>query len=312
MANQYINRVSYGLTQALINDAPRPVQAKRAPSTADTGFLPGTLWVNLLTNNVYVLTSVIANAAQWLQISVGSGSFATISSTGAFTLDTTTAAANTLGNTTGATSISMLVGTGGFSLDGVTNSTYAIGASATTGTISIGGTGAQTGTITLAGGTGAQTVNIAASGTGAKTISLGANGSVDVIAIGSITGASSLALKSGTGGVNFTSGGLVTFDAAADTQASPSATSVLDVNVGMATFTGFTTAAAAAQVFTITNSEVLATSQILVSAANEGAADAQMTITRVKRGAGTFDVTLTNNGAAALNGDVSITFFIVR
>ena len=48
-----------------------------------------------------------------------------------------------------------------------------------------------------------------------------------------------------------------------------------------------------------------------MTAANEGANDAQMTVMRVKRGAGTFDVTLKNNGAAALNGNVTITFHII-
>jgi len=36
-----------------------------------------------------------------------------------------------------------------------------------------------------------------------------------------------------------------------------------------------------------------------------------MTVTRVTPGAGSFTVTLTNNGAAALNGDVLITFWII-
>lgn len=207
---QFISKVGYGLSEPLPSLAPAPIQAKRAPTTSDRGFLPGTLWINLLTNNAYILTSVVANAAQWLQISVGSGSFATISSTGQFTLDTTTAAANTLGNTTGTTSISMLVGTGGFSLDGVPTSAYTFMPSTTSGTVNFGGTGANTGTATLFGGTGAQAINLAASGTGAKTITIGATGSVDVISIGSTTGASSLALKSGSAGVAISGATVVT------------------------------------------------------------------------------------------------------
>jgi hypothetical protein len=39
--------------------------------------------------------------------------------------------------------------------------------------------------------------------------------------------------------------------------------------------------------------------------------DAQMTIRRVKRLAGSFEVTLYNYGAAALNGNVSISFWII-
>ena len=107
-----------------------------------------------------------------------------------------------------------------------------------------------------------------------------------------------------------TSAGLVAITNATDTQASPTATSVMNVNNGIATFTGFTTAAAGTQVFTITNSLVSTSSPLIVTACNEGAADAQMTVTRVKRAAGSFEVTLTNNGAASLDGNVAISFLV--
>jgi len=82
-------------------------------------------------------------------------------------------------------------------------------------------------------------------------------------------------------------------------------------NVGVCTFTGQTTASAAEQEFTITNTTCTVGSAILVSASNLGGNDAQMTVTRVFPAAGSFVVTLTNNGAAALNGDVIITFWII-
>ncbi len=201
---QVIERVAYGLTQPLLVEAPLTVLAKRAPSTGDIGYKIGQIWINTTSgaSAAYILTSVVANAANWINIALASGaSFTTISSTGQFTLDTTTAAANTLGNTTGTTSVSIAVGTGGFSVDGAPSSNYSIGASTTTGTFNFGGTGADTGTMTIAGGSGAQAVNIAASGTGAKAITIGATGSVDVVSIGSTTGASSLALKSGSAGI---------------------------------------------------------------------------------------------------------------
>ena len=100
--------------------------------------------------------------------------------------------------------------------------------------------------------------------------------------------------------------------ASTDTQASPSATSVLNVNVGAATFTGFTTAAAGSQAFVVTNSIVTTSSVLLVSVANEGANDAQLTITRIERSAGAFEVTVVNNGAAALNGNVTISFWVIQ
>lgn len=145
----------------------------------------------------------------------------------------------------------------------------------------------------------------------AQAINVGTGAAARTITVGNITGATAVNVNAGTGGFNVASAGIVTIDVITDSQASPSATSVINANVGSATFTGFTTASAAAQVFTITNSLVSATSSILVSSANEGSNDAQMTVTRVERGSGTFDVTLLNNGAAALNGDVTVTFFVL-
>ena len=145
----------------------------------------------------------------------------------------------------------------------------------------------------------------------AQAINVGTGAAARTLTIGNTTTTTAVNVNTGTGGFNVASAGIVTIDVATDTQASPTAASTLNVNAGMATFTGFTTASAASQDFTITNSLVSATSSILVSISNEGANDAQMTITRVKRGAGSFVVTAKNNGAAALNGNVSVTFFVL-
>jgi NADH:ubiquinone oxidoreductase subunit F (NADH-binding) len=104
---------------------------------------------------------------------------------------------------------------------------------------------------------------------------------------------------------------LATVLAATDTQASPSATAVINANVGRATFTGFTTAAAGTQTFVITNSLVTTSSCVLVTVCNEGANDAQMTVTRITRGAGSLSVATKNNGAAALNGNVAVNFWVL-
>lgn len=268
-----------------------------------------------------------------------------ISLTGTTTINTTGAATTSIGSTTGASGIALLVGTGNFSLNGAAGSTYSIGAATTTGTISIGGTGAQTGTISIAPGTGAQQVLIADSNTGVKSVSIAGGTVANIVNIGSTTGAASTTINAGTAGLDLvgsatcpisigdaqtggsismgatmTTGtitlgnnasGLVSVPPLADTQASPSATAAIAARVGKAIFTGFSTASAAAQVFTITNALVTAASGIIVTAHNEGANDAQMTITRVNCGAGTFDVTLLNNGTAALNGNVTITFWVL-
>ena len=145
--------------------------------------------------------------------------------------------------------------------------------------------------------------------TGTAAIDIGRDAFAKDIVIGNDTGVSTLTLVAGTGGMTLDADGIVDIVPATDTQAA--ATGTVNANVGVTTHTGLTTASAATQVFTITNAVCTVGSAILVSASNLGANDAQMTVTRVTPGAGTFDVTLTNNGAAALNGDVIITFWII-
>lgn len=173
--------------------------------------------------------------------------------------------------------------TGAFSIDGVTASNVTVtGASADL-------------TLSAAGGS----VNITAT-----------EAAADAIVINASDAAGGIDLTTGGGELSISSSGLVTMVPATATAASPTDTVVINANVGVATFTGYTTAAAGAQTFTITNSVVAATSGILVTADNIGANDAQMTVTRVFPGAGTFDVTVTNNGAAALNGNIKINFWV--
>lgn len=81
--------------------------------------------------------------------------------------------------------------------------------------------------------------------------------------------------------------------------------------VGVVTLTGNTTAAGAQETFTITNSSVTAASGILLTVANVGGNDARMTLEQVKPAAGSFEVFTQNNGAAALNGDVIISFIVL-
>ncbi len=325
--NQYINKVGYGLSEALPNLAPRPIQAKRAPVASDTGYLPGTLWVNLLTSSVYVLASIAAGVATWqlLQVGGGAGVFASlvvtpgpVSLTGTTTINTSGAANTSIGTGTNTgvvaigsgNSTSVLITAPIVTVDGSAAGVLSFGPSLTTGTISIGGS-AQTGTLTIAGGNAAQTVNISASGTGAKAINIGANGSVDVVNIGSVTGASQTVVKAGTAGLALNSAGQTSMDFLTDVVASPTATTVINARQAYATYTGFTTAAAGSQVFTITNSKVTAGSSVIATVNNLGANDAQMTMTRVVPGAGTIAITCQNLGAQALNGDVNITLLVL-
>jgi hypothetical protein len=192
-----------------------------------------------------------------------------------------------------------------------TAGSVAIGTLMTSGTISIGGTGLHVGTISIAPGTGAQTVNIGTGGTGIKTINVATGAVANVLTIGSTTGAASTTIQAGTAGIALSAAGMVSMVPATDSQTSPTAASTVNANVVVATFTGFTTAAAGTQVFTITNSKIAVTSGVLVDIHNEGSNDAQMTIMRRKCAAGSIEITTKNNGAAALNGDVVITLWVV-
>lgn len=184
---------------------------------------------------------------------------------------------------TGVASIGLVSDVGGITLSSGLASADAINLSASAGGIDVDG---------------ALQVNIASSQAAASAIVINASN-----ATGGID------LQTGGGSIDLSSAGFVTMVPGTSTAAA--ATGTVNANVGVVTCTGLTTASAASQVFTITNSLCTVNSAILVSASNLGANDAQMTVTRVVPGAGSFTVTLTNNGAAALNGDVIITFWII-
>jgi hypothetical protein len=172
-----------------------------------------------------------------------------------------------------------------------------------TGSISIDAAGASN----LSTTTGDMTVHSTA---GSIIVSSG-EAVADAIKINATDAAGGIQLVAGTGSIALSSLGSVSMVPDTTTEASPTAATTLDKRVGVCTFTGFTTAAAAAEVFTITNSFVSATSAIFVTVSNIGSNDAQMTLTRVKQAAGSFQVTATNNGAAALNGNVVITYWVI-
>jgi len=176
------------------------------------------------------------------------------------------------------------------------------------------GTGGMTvtganGVLTVATGTGA--INVSADAA-ATTVNVGTGAAVKTVTIGSTNTTSATVINSGSGSITLTNGGLTSVSSSNNTIASPTASTTLNVNVGSGTFTGFTTAAAATQDFTITNSLVTTSSKILCTVCNEGANDAQMEIRRITRAAGSFVVKVVNSGAAALNGNVIITFWVLN
>jgi len=120
-----------------------------------------------------------------------------------------------IGTTNSTSGITERVGTGNYSLDGAASSTYVLGASTTTGTIAIGGSG-QSGSITLGQSTTNQTINIGNATTGAgstNAISVGTNstGSGQVsLSLGSANGTSTTTIAAGSGNINLNSANIAT------------------------------------------------------------------------------------------------------
>lgn len=317
--NNQRKNVAYGLSDALLNVFSPPIVSKRAPTTADSAQI-GTLWVNSTTNAAYILTSIVANSATWSNFSGGAGLFTSLTVTPGNIVATLGNISATAGSLSAGTTV-----TAGTGITATTGNIVATAGQVNAGTTITAGTGltvttggaAITGASTINGGSvgigtdnAANTISIGL-GTVARTIHIGDSGAAHIITIGSTTLAASTLIQGGTVGISLSSAGQVSVATAPASVASPGATVVINKRVGQATYTGFTTAAAGSQVFTVTNSNVTATSSILATVANGGANDAQMTLTRVLPGVGTVDFTTQNFGAQALNGDVIITFWVL-
>jgi len=142
-----------------------------------------------------------------------------------------------------------------------------------------------------------------------QNINIGTTGE-RTITIGNQVGAAGIVIESGTSAMALNASGLISVEPATDTQAAAAVT--INANAGVGTFTGLTTAAAAKQTLTITNSICTASSAILASVSNLGANDAKMNIERITPGAGSFTVDVINSGAASLNGNIILTFWIIK
>lgn len=333
--NNNRQNTAYGLSEPLLNVFPRPIIALRDPTTSNFAQL-GTIWVNKSSGAFWVLTKIVANSASWDNSSGGAGSFTSLTASGNITSSAGNIAA-TAGTVTGGTGLvattgGLTVSAGGASITGVTtiaSGTSAINisadAAATTVNIATGagaktltlGSTTTTSTTTLQSGSGglllangANPISISADAA-ATTVNVGTGAGVKTVTLGSTNTTSVTTINSGTGGIVLSSGGLFSAGVGGDSVASPTTTAVVSKNLGQAVFTGFTTASAASETFTITNTLVTATSAILVSVSTLGSNDAQLTVQRVKPGAGTFDVIVKNNGAAAVNGDIHINFWAI-
>ena len=326
MSNITRANVSYSLNQPLNLDAPYPIVARRDPGTADKAPI-GQEWVNTVTNSVFFLTSIANNAANWVNIAGGAGVFSSLTvNPGPTNLSTVGVGAVNIGNAANTSAVTITSGAGGVSIVGGGN-TISIGADGAANTVDIGsatgdavlslnaGTGGATlttvnGAITINSGTGALGISTDAAAT---TLSIATGAAVKLLTVGSTNGASATTIQAGTAGIDLSAAGNVQVVNGSATAASPTATLILNKRVGQAKFTGFTTAAAASQAFTIQNTTINSgATPIIVTAGNLGANNALMTLVGVVVGVGEVVVTLTNNGTQALNGDVNINFWVLN
>lgn len=327
--------VSYGLNQPLVGQPPEPIIAQRSPQTTDYAQV-GSLWLDQTGNDAYVLLKIVAGIATWQTLTgdvvfdnllvtgtltvntaiVNNGSYSQTggvfqvttgtNSASAITLITAGGAAdeitiqNTLG--TGTTAINLLADFGGINIVSQMNNPAAI---------NIATNGGVTEAISLYNNQGTANDSIRLDST---------DGGITVISAKAAATAVNIRAQNAVGGIQITTAGGEIFLGTTQVgniqiEGRPGTVAgvaiAINAFVGHATFTGQTTAAAASQVFTITNANVTADTAMLVTVSNIGANDAQMTLTRVKQGVGSFEVTARNDGAAALNGDVIITWMII-
>lgn len=266
----------------------------------------------------------IGTGAAARTITMGNGTGATSlvlnAGTGAINIGTNAIAHTvTIGNLTGASALVLNAGTGNVSIDGAAGTDYAMGTSATTGTIVIGGT-AQTGTITLGdssginiveigAGEGATTVNIAGGATAAKAVNIGTGAVANVIAVGSASAgaitadtAAGISLDAATAS-NFTVSG-----ALADLTLQSSAGRVVVKGeeaaasaVELVSAAGGISASSALQLSLVSSQAAVADSVRIQSSAADGGIDVD---------AGTGGLTLDSTGAISLDAAAASNFSV--
>lgn len=179
MANFRQPLQAVGFSSGLINIAPDPISAQRDPSTTDEAF-DGQIWVNTLSNNVWIAAGTSAGATQW--VLSGSSTFS-------------------------ATDITINPGPSVFNGDFSVNST-----TGAANTISMVSNGAVTETIRITNtqGTATNAIAITAQQGGLDLIS--ASAGADSILVDASGVAGGVTLNSGTGGITFTTTGALTFN----------------------------------------------------------------------------------------------------
>lgn len=181
---------AYGLSSALINTPPQPIVSPRSPTINDKAPI-GQEWVNTTLNEVFFLTSITSNSANWLLVetSGGTGNFSSVTSATFVNAGTTMTAGTGITATTG--NIIASTGNIGATLGNIV---------ATAGAVNAGTSMNATTTITAGTGIVSSTGNIVAT-TGlveAGTVLRAAGDVAGVASTTSLSNVVSTALSSGT------------------------------------------------------------------------------------------------------------------
>jgi hypothetical protein len=259
---------NYGFPSPYTTGFPDAIITQRAPTTSDRATI-GTIWIDKLLNDVYIITSVSNGFSTWMNIAGGIANFDIVSATtGVVTplLSKDTSGLNIVTTTAGDITIQsaaniVLDAADYFTIDSTQTSSIVV-------------TGAG------------QDLDLRSRG-GSVVISSD-EVSDNAISLTTEAVAGGISFESGTGGIGILSTGgeielssttgNVTMHPITDDDASYAVT--INARVGVATYTGQVLAAAATTVLTVTNSVCTDTSAILCTVANKGANDAQLHVMR--------------------------------
>lgn len=334
----------YGYPGTNIFEAPEPIIADRAPTTSDGAEL-GQLWIDTSANDFRVLCDNTSGTFTWTgttggattlsSLTVNPGNLVVTAGDATVSAGTTTvqdlvvnAGATITGNVgiTGNLSLTGdfdLSGPDAFSIVSTSNTDPAI-------YLHVNGGVAEVLRLRSSQGTSADSINLQSDAGGITlTSNLGTDSGINLNAVGGgvdIDGALQVNIASSeaaadavsiratdaAGGIVLDAGGIVSVAPDVASVASPTASSTQNFRVIRTIFTGFTTAAAASQDFTIVSSDILATSGILVQVTNfDGGNAAVMTMDGVTQSVGQIVVHTTNNGAGALDANVIVTVWVL-
>ncbi len=237
-----------------------------------------------------------SNAAGGVDIDGGTAGVI-IDSTGSVSLDG--AAASNFTTTGAGIDLSLISTSGSVNITAGESAANSIVISSTIGGIDI----------TAAGAAAGEDIDILATGSSVNITSTEAVANAIVLDASNASGG--IDLSTGGGAIDLSSSGNVTMVPVTGSVAGVSLT--LNGRVGVATFTGQTTGAAANVDLTITNSSVTQGQGVLCTVSNIGSNDADITLEGcITETAGTLLLRCQNNGAAALNGDMVATFWLIN